>query len=260
MSTVRRLRTISISVIPVLLLGASMLAFAQAPAKPADRGTLRIVVRDVTTHYAVRAQIKLDGPQSFSRETDDAGSLQLPLPRGEYQMEITAPGYRDMRTHATVEPGNTWPIGIMLDPVNPPEEEESREAKLKPDFTLLYGYAVDDGKPVAGVKVRLQHAGDETTTNERGYYELSVPTPPDTAPGLPGIDTLIAQKQGYKSICYRNIIVAGQEVGGALLDMEKGTGTIESDDTHKLMRGLVPPGECFPKATPPSPNQPSGVG
>lgn len=204
----------------------------------AATGVLQITVRDVDTHYAVQAKIVLAGPESLSAETDDTGSLAVSLSEGQYWIEISAPGYQTLRTRASVQPARTWPFGIMLNPVTPPEEEQSLKSALRLGFTLLHAYATDDqGRPIPGVRIRLMHAGGETTTNGRGYYEISVPTPPETSPDIPGTDTLIAQKQGYRTIIQRSMIVAGEDGGGMFLDMEKGRGVTEFDDTHKLMKG-----------------------
>jgi hypothetical protein len=94
----------------------------------------------------------------------------------------------------------------------------------------------DRGRPVAGVRVRLQKANVAATTNERGYFWLLAPTPPQTAPDIPGVDTLIAKRSGYKTIIHRNIFVAGPEGGGYLLDLVRGNGRVEFDDTHHLMK------------------------
>lgn len=179
----------------------------------------------------------MDGPKSLSAETDDTGSLRLTLPPGDYHEEVSAPGYQTMRSHTSVQSRKTSAMGFMLDPVNPPPEDLGVDSKLKPGFTLLHGYAVDDrGRPVAGVQVHLQKARVEATTNERGYFWLSSPTPPQTAPDIPGVDTLVAEKAGYKIIIHRNIFVVGAEGGGYLLDLVRGPGKIEFDDTHHLMR------------------------
>lgn len=185
--------------------------FASSPMRAAT-GLLELRVRDVQTHYSVHATVKLDGPKSLSAETDDTGSLRLTLPAGEYCEEVSAPGYQTMRLHTSVQSGKTSPMGFMLDPVNPPPEDLDVDSKLKPGFTLLHGYAVDDrGRPVAGVRVHLQKASVEATTDERGYFWLSAPTPPQTASDIPGVDTLVAEKAGYKIIVHRNIFVAGAE-------------------------------------------------
>lgn len=209
------------------------LGFAQSVAT----GTLILTVRDSGTHFAVRAQIIIAGPKSITAETDDTGMLQVGLPASQYWIEVLAPGYRTMRTRGSVGAGETTPVGIMLDPTTPPKEQQLLQSSLRNGFTVMHGYAVDDsGRPVPGVAVRLLHQDGKAVTNDRGYYELSVPTPPERELDIPGTDTLIAQKPGYKTIVHRNIIVAGRDGGGWFLDMKRGKGTTEFDDTHKLMR------------------------
>jgi Tol biopolymer transport system component len=142
-----------------------------------------------------------------------------------------------MKTWTNVEAEKSSPTGAMLDPLSPPPDEKELDSQLRQGFTLLHAYAVDDlGRPVSGVRVRLQNAGDEAMTDERGHYWLLTPTPPNTAPDAPGTDTLIADKPGYKTVIHRNIIVGGEDGGGWFLDMEKGAGTKEFDDTNKLMK------------------------
>jgi len=217
-------------------LAVSLLLTVATPLSAAT-GVLQITVRDVETHYAVQAKITFAGPESLTAQTDDTGRLQVSLPEGEYRLEVSAAGYRGMKTRASVQTTGTLPGGIMLDPLVPPEEEQSLESELRSGFTFIHGYATNDsGRPVEGVRVRLQHAGGETTTNGRGYYGISVPTPPETGRDAPGTDTLIAQKQGYKTIIHRNIIVWGEDGGGWYLDMEKGKGVTKFEDTHKTIR------------------------
>jgi hypothetical protein len=47
---------------------------------------------------------------------------------------------------------------------------------------------------------------------------------------------LVAEKAGYQIIIHHNIFVVGAEGGGYLLDLVRGPGKIEFDDTHHLMR------------------------
>lgn len=239
-------------VLPLVLALASLPVLAQS-------GTLHIVIRDADTHYAVHAQVSLEGPESASFAADDTGNIQASLPAGQYRVEITANGYKPMRTRTAVQSGTTSSIGIMLDPVTPPQEEQSLQSSLEPGLTILHGYAVnDEGQPVQGVSVRLLHSGTHTITNDRGYYEISVSTPPETARDIPGTDTLIAQKQGYKTVIHRNIVIAGEDGGGIFLDMEKGKGVTEFDDTHIQMKGEGALEEQPSAAAPTrSPNAPS---
>lgn len=218
----------SLAVLPLLALTTSL---------SAATGRLHLVVRDSYTHYAVHAKILLEGPESLSMQTDESGDLKVALPAGNYQMEISAVGYRVMTTHYPVGPGKASSIGIMLDAVAPPPEERLFDSSLRSGFSLLHGYATNEqGQPVAGVHVRLQCQGGEATTNKRGYFQLSVPTPPDIARDLAGIDTLIAQKPGYKTIIHENFFIAGEDGGGFLLDMKKGAGVLKFDDTHVLLK------------------------
>src|SRR5437762_6210304 len=137
------------------------------PSTCAASGILEIHVRDVQTNYSVRARVTLQGPRTVSVETDNFGSVRLSLPAGEYQEEVSAPGYQTMRSHIPIQTGKTSPMGFMLDPVTPPREDLAMASKFKPGFTLLHGYAVDErGRPVAGVRVYLQKANVEAKTNE----------------------------------------------------------------------------------------------
>ena len=229
--------------IPLLWLFSSLLASAAT-------GSLQIAVRDFDTHYAVKAQIKLDGPESVSLTTGESGISRLSLQTGSYAMEISAAGYKPMTSQTTIFPGNNMPETFMLNPLNPPIEQQELPSRLKSGFTLLHGYAVNDlGQPVEGVTVRLRKAGVETTTNYRGYYELSAPTPAESAPDVPGTDTLIAQRTGYKTIINQNIVVAGEDGGGWILDMQQGAGVKEVDETHHLLKNT---------ADSPEPSTPAG--
>src|ERR1019366_3939961 len=216
---------------------AQMLCVLAVSPAVAASGYLSITVNDVETHYSVPALVKGDGPELFSVSTDETGLLKRALAPGEYRLEVSAPGYKSMKSRATVEAGRTSFLGFMLDPTNPPEEELLLPSRLRTGFSVISGYALQDrGRPVSDVRVRLQKTGGETVTDRRGYYWLSVRTPPETERFVPGTDTLIAEKPGYKTIIHRNIIIAGEDAGGVFLGMERGTGVEEHDDTHKMLR------------------------
>ena len=73
----------------------AVLAFAALPIY-ADTGILSLAVRDVDTHFAVHAEVKIEGPKSISADTDKNGSFTLSLPAGEYRIEVSAHGYKSM--------------------------------------------------------------------------------------------------------------------------------------------------------------------
>ncbi len=199
-------------------------------------------VNDESTHYGVPALVKINGPEVFAVYADETGLLKRELAPGDYLLEVTAPGYKDMKDKITIRDGKTNAFGFMLTPLNSPEEDKLISSRVRTGFTLIHGYTLDDrNQPLAGVRVHLEEAGTETVTDRRGYYWLSVPTPPETAPDIPGADALIAEMPGYVTVIHRNILVGGEDAGGYFIGMERGTGRTEHDDTHKQMRKNVEP-------------------
>lgn len=81
----------------------TFLVVLAASAMFADTGVRSITVRDWITHYAVRAKITLQGPESLSVETDDTGVAKLSLPPGQYTQEVSAPGYKTMKGNISPE-------------------------------------------------------------------------------------------------------------------------------------------------------------
>lgn len=201
----------------------------------ADTGVLSLNVRDGATDFAIRARVALKGPKSIAAETDDTGSLRIALPLGEYQVELSAAGYQPMTFPQSIAPGDNRAGQIMLDPEQPPEELRSIDAQLKPGFTLLFGYAVDErGQPVAGVHILVEKAKLETSTNARGFFSLAVPSPPATNPDLPTTDTVVAARPGYKTVIHRDVVLVSGNPAGFFLDMKRGTGEHEVDDEPHL--------------------------
>lgn len=84
----------------------TFLVVLAASAMFADTGVRSITVRDWITHYAVRAKITLQGPESLSVETDDTGVAKLSLPPGQYTQEVSAPGYKTMKGNINILPEN----------------------------------------------------------------------------------------------------------------------------------------------------------
>jgi WD40-like Beta Propeller Repeat/Stage II sporulation protein len=237
-------------------------AFAEVPVS-GGTGVLSIRVRDTTTHYAVPAKVEFEGPRSLSVETGETGETgRLALPSGEYLEKFSAPGYRTMWWDSVmVKAGESLPLTVNLVSLKPRQEEEWERSQLKPGYTLFRGYATDEqGRPVAGVRVRFQKAGAETRTNERGYYWFSILTPPEKKEGYPGTDTLSGEKPGYKTIVLDNIVLAGQDSGGGALDMVRGSGTIYHDELPMSMRETDEHQHPEPEEPPkPSPANPKGV-
>ena len=209
-------------------------------ASSAVAGVIEVRVRDAITHYAVEATVKLEGPESLVFSTDRRGRVKREVKPGVYREEYSAPGYKTMRSNTNIESGKITPLGAYLQPETPPEElrPEILQSKMRSGYTLLHEYVVDGetGEPLAGVRVHLVNANAETRTNSRGYFWLSVPTPPAPIPGGFGTDTLVYEKAGYKTLTLRNFGIDSEEIGGIAIDLEKGSGRIDLDVTHKMMR------------------------
>ena len=206
----------------------------------AETGILQLEVRDAVTHYAVQSRISLEGPKQLFAQTDPNGRVHLTLAPGEYRIEVSATGYKALRTHSKVALGRNLPLTIMLDRESPPDEERPDiiAQNVRPGFTLLHGFVVDSdsGKPLSGATVRLVTAGVETQTDSRGHYFLSAPTTEPVIQGTMGTDTLVFEKSGYKSIIFNNFGITGEEMGGSAVDLERGQGVIKRDAKHKLMQ------------------------
>ena len=171
--------------VPAFFLVAAISVFSAAGSQ-AESGPLRVTVKDVTTHYALHADVMLEGPQKVSVRMNGAGRAILTLVPGEYRIEASEPSHKTLRTHCRIAQGANLRFTILLEPENLPREEhpEILNANERPGFTLLHGYTVDadTGKPIAGVKVRVGHANVETWSDSVGHYLLSVPTPKSKFP------------------------------------------------------------------------------
>jgi hypothetical protein len=221
--------------------------------------TVPVEVIDSTTHIAVQATVELKGPESRSVQTDKDGRASVSLSPGKYQETITAPGYKTVTFPWVIHPNpsdNVTRAGAMLDPVKEPDEVVAAQAQVRPGYTVVAGYAVDNqNQPVAEVRIRLQGKSVEpieTTTNYKGFFVMQVPSPPGTPvvkvprnPGdyLPGAGDLAATKSGYKTQVHTNIPLASGDDWGVLINMTCGSGTVETDDAPAWLNGTS--GTCI---------------
>lgn len=235
---------------------AVMLCFAFASSLIAASGSIEYKIRDSLTHHPIKtATIKLI-PQSIgtpiTATADQKGHGRIiGIPPGEYGVEISAPGYKPMTSHDTIisSNGKIQDGGVVdLDSETVPEaEQDDVVAKLhRTGYTLIHEYVsdADTGEPIPGVKVRTVKGKAEATTDADGHLYLSTPTPAPTYDyQIVGTDTFIYEKPGYKTLIFRNVIVSDDMGGGSAIDMQKGSGVQDIDDTHKLMRDDGPPAQ-----------------
>lgn len=229
----------------------------------AASGSMALRITDARTHHPIpNALIKGYASESLTTEafkvtTDPAGRAKVVgLPTGEYGLEITAPGFRTMRTDALVEAGKATKAGGQLDTTTEPEEESDAvlKSQYRPGYVLLHEYVSDaeTGEPIPGVKVRSLKGKAETTTDANGYFKLSTPVPP----GMYNTETFIYEKPGYKTLILRNlIVVANEDMGGVAIDMERGSGVRDIDATHKLMQKPPPGPNIQPQIEDPPPSK-----
>ncbi len=235
-------------------------AQARTPeAKPAGGlGIVTIRVVDFETGFSVPASVYIKGaedgqyaPRTFS--TDDYGRLRLELQSGFYLYEVSAPGYKPLRSYTEAAPGFPQPQEPNLNPLTLPEELRAGliNSKLRPGYTLVYGYISDSvmGRPLAGVQVHLEKANVDATTNARGYFEVSVPSPPTQLfpgvppPGLAGTDNISFKLAGYETDVELNVDLYDGLDCGWKLGLQPGTGAKQHDDMHKLRKAAMGIGE-----------------
>lgn len=246
---------------------------ADSTARPDEKsGVIEFRVLDVQTGYSIKAKVTYDEVQDgwtnpVSQATDEEGRVRLKLPPGDYLFEVTSVGYERARLHIPIAAATKQPLGVNLSPDSMPQELQADvlDAKLRPGITLVCGYVVDDEtrKPLEGATVRVVKAGVEVKTNQRGYYEVSVPSPPGTviegAP-LPGMDDLIISSKGYRTYVGRNLDFPDDDTAGLNVALVRGRGEIVKDYTHKLRR---PPkgkeGQTPPTDSTASPDETTGV-
>lgn len=220
------------------------------------RVTVPVEVIDSTTHIAVRATVEFKGPESRSVETDKDGRASVSLSPGKYQETITAPGYKTLSPTVVIHPNASDNIGgAWLEPVKQPEELAAANAQIRPGYTVVAGYAVDgQNQPVPDVRIRLQGKSVEpmeATTSYKGFFVIEVPSPPGTQdpngrPGrdfLPGTANVTAEKSGYKTEVHTNILLINGQPSGVLINMKRGSGTVETDNAPAWLNGTS--GTCI---------------
>jgi hypothetical protein len=157
---------------------SDQLTATATPTQTQASGGLNISFRDSATGYAVPTSFSAENQTARARAvlvTDAAGRGRYQLAAGRHNLEVVARGYRPLKTHFEVDPQTPLAITVWLDPLEPPEElrPEVVAAKLIPGYTMLHGHVADAqvGRPLAGVRIRLENAGVEAQTDERGYID-----------------------------------------------------------------------------------------
>jgi len=195
-------------------------------------------------------------PLSQSSVSSSEGKLPLQLSPGGYAFEISAPGYKPMRTHYPVTLGSVVPLNVNLDRVVPPEElrETTVDSELRKGMELDHGFVTDalTHRPIAHAQVRLQQSGAAATTNSRGCFQMMAPAQSTShlrsAKEFPPLDTLIASAPGYKTYILTGLLHVPRSWTVTRIELTPGTGVTHHDTTPAP---LMPPGS-LPKNRPAS--------
>jgi hypothetical protein len=223
-----------------------------APPPPPPPPPQRLQVRNALTGVAVPgAKAKGFGSEDRARaeaKADSSGRLSLPGP--VQTIEISAPGYKSMMIPATPPRPGGPPTAVWLLPTVRPEEmrPEVIEARRAPNTTLLHGHvmSVETGRPVPGATVRVTGGQDWTTTNQDGYFRLTVKGTRVVDHGqVPDLADLVVAAPGYALARLAHIALIEGDFH-YVVDLERGTGERVREMGHKLF----PPGY-----QPPSPDE-----
>jgi exo-beta-1,3-glucanase (GH17 family) len=202
--------------------------------------SINLMVRDSMTGYAVPSEIVSKDKNLVAKfSTNASGVLSYQLASGRNDLEMQAVGFKNLQTHFEADSRSVTQVTVWLDPLESHNELRSEviNSKLRAGQALLHGHVLDSEtrQPLSGAHVYLECAGIEAQTNARGYFLLYAPAPTiNPTQELPGSDSLIVYSKGFK--IYRRAHVAMAE--GAthfIIDMDRGEGLSETDDTHKLM-------------------------
>lgn len=189
---------------------------------PNKNGRIEFQVLDSATGYVVdSAAIKWDAagesaPSALSRSGISASTGQFvqELSPSEYAFEISAPGYRPLRTHFGIAAGSVVHANINLDPVDLPTElrDDVVASELRDGYELVHGYVADGEThlPLAGVKLRLQESDTTSVTDSRGYFQIyagAISTDNASKPeDFPATDSLTATASGYKTYTLTGVL------------------------------------------------------
>src|SRR4030095_14165471 len=116
---------------------------------------------------------------SISLNTNSNHSFSAELNSGSYFILAVKSGFISFQTEFTIADNNEIRYSVFLDPVTSSQKLNSQRIKrlLKPDKTLLLGYAVDDitGTPLAGVVLKDAISKTLAITDANGYFEVMLP-------------------------------------------------------------------------------------
>ncbi len=126
-------------------------------------------------------------------------TMNIPLPRGIYEIAIRANGYKEMLTSLSIGQ-QLVNVNFHLDPDQDPYSLSSDfiETFHRPDALVATGTVVDDvtGLPLHGVDIRILDNTGSTQSDEKGHFQLAIPLP-DKHVSTRNRNSLSFEKSGF---------------------------------------------------------------
>lgn len=165
---------------------------------------LEIAVRDAQTGASIEAQLTAtslsDSSSSAATQMLTGAAAQtLALTAGRWQLDLSAAGFRDLRTTIQSIGNDEFPLTILLDPIASPQSliEVERLAARDPAHAWLHGYVrrVDNATPIANA--RISAAGVRTLSDSHGHFVLDLGAVFDDDSALADSFELLVQADGF---------------------------------------------------------------
>ena len=200
-------------------------------------------IRDIQTGFGInKAQVafyKAGTNRSVSHNVavNRGGKQAFKLEDGLYLYEVSAPGYKSLRSYFQESSPSTFPDVIWI----APEISAKRLPAGMQGYMTLSGYIVDLGTGGALQNARI-HTSDDTvkaTSDTEGYFTLYVPVVSNssTISKESQIGTeidIIVEADGHKTQALRHNLIWDGGSEQFIIDMHRGQGRIERDKRHKL--------------------------
>lgn len=207
----------------------------------AEQSYLQIRCQDSFTGHPVSARIDITDREGATKRQfviDSACLGELELPSSRYDFDLSAAGYRGVKTSFELEAGRNLPVTIWFDAIETPSElnPDEIEGIIGNGYGILHGYIHDvvDGLPIPFITARLEERGLEVQSDEQGYFRLVVPVEDFDETALPPMDSLIIEGAGYKNLRISPVFIHGSDTL-FIEDLTPGKGLDERDNNHKML-------------------------
>jgi len=214
-------------------------------------GIISISARDITTGYALPALISISKVKQDGSTGTVIDSFQLSLgeivksyPIGKYNIELKMDGYKLMKSWFVIEAGKKFRDRYIFSPIESKKRaklREKREIAIPFNMAVISGYITDDetGEPLEGVRIVFENKGIEIYTDQKGYYEASVPAEESIRFNDEEInalqETIVFSLTGYQTRKELNVLIIANQPLGKNMIMFKGVGEIIEDRTPKFL-------------------------